>query len=76
MQTFKQIEPKLESAGFELYLSGKALGNPDIEHEIFTCKKGKYSGEVIDLFYNYYTGEIVRIEYSTQFADQMPTFSL
>ena len=57
--------------GFENYGS---FNEGELQHDILTCTKGKYSGEVIDLYYDYYTGEVSNIEYSTQFKGQLPTF--
>lgn len=44
------------------------------QHETHTCTKGKYSGEVIDIYYDMLSGDVKRIEYSTQFKGQEPTF--
>ena len=70
--TINQILPKLIKAGFESYGSF----NEGLQHEIFTCTKGKYSGEVVDVYYNYKTGLIHSIEYTCQFKNQIPTFRI
>jgi hypothetical protein len=57
-------------AGFEIYGSF----NEGEQHEILTCTKGKYSGEVIDIYYNWLSGQVSKVEYSTQFKGQEPTF--
>lgn len=57
-------------AGFEMYGSF----NEGLQHEILTCTKGKYSGEVIDIWWNYTTGQVHTIDYSTQFPNQSPSF--
>jgi len=58
-------------SGFESYGS---FNEGDLQHDILTCTKGKYDGEVIDLYYNYHTGEVSNIEYSSQFKGQQPAF--
>jgi len=45
-----------------------------LQHDILTCLEGKYSGEVIDIYYNWDSGEISKVEYSTQFKGQCPFF--
>lgn len=57
--------------GFELYGSF----NEGLQHDIFTCLKGKYDGEVIDIYWDYNTGEIKSIDYSTQTKGQKPMFT-
>lgn len=57
--------------GFESYGS---FNEGDEQHEILTCTKGKYDGEVIDIYYDFNTGEVFRSEVSTQFANQIPTY--
>lgn len=44
------------------------------QHEVLTCTKGKYSGEVIDIYYCMLSGNVTKIEYSTQFKGQEPAF--
>lgn len=74
---YSEISKKLYDADFDLYLSTSDNPNrPEIMHEIFTCVYGCYDGEVVDLFFDYFTGEIVNIEYSTQFKWQQPKFSI
>lgn len=58
-------------AGFETYGSF----NEGLQHEILTCTKGKYDGEVLDIWWNYKTGLVHTVDYSTQFKGQMPTFN-
>ena len=58
-------------AGFKLYASF----NEGLQHEILTCTNGKYSGEVIDIYWNYKTGLVHTVDYSTQFKGQDPTFT-
>jgi hypothetical protein len=61
---FNEIYPKLEALKFDLYLSTKSLYHEerDILHDIFICNEGKYKGQVIDIFYNIKTDEVVKIE--------------
>lgn len=66
-----QLIATAAKAGFETY---ECFNEGEFQHEILTCTKGKYSGEVIDLYYDFYTGKLNRVEYSTQFVGQSPTF--
>ena len=58
--------------GFDHYGS---FNEEDYQHEILLCNKGKYDGEVIDLYSEWYTGEILKVEYSCQTKTQKPTFT-
>lgn len=58
-------------SGFEPYGS---FNEGECQHDILTCAKGKYSGEVIDIYSDYQSGNVNRIEYSTQFKGQEATF--
>jgi hypothetical protein len=57
-------------SGFEIYASF----NEGLQHEILICTKGKYSGEVIDIYWNYNTGIVHTIDHSTQFFGQVSVF--
>lgn len=65
-----QIATQLHAAGFELYNSF----NEGLQHEIYTCTKGQYNGEVVDVYYNYRTGAVHGVDYSAQFKNQAPIF--
>lgn len=70
----QQIQPLLNLAaksGFEMYGSF----NEGLQHEILTCTKGKFSGEVIDIYWDYKTGLVHTVDYSTQFKGQSPIFT-
>jgi len=69
-QGIQQLLNIADKAGFKSYGSF----NEGLQHEILTCTKGKYSGEVIDIYWDYKTGKVDNIEYSTQFKGQEPTF--
>lgn len=71
MQNINQLISVASKSGFETYGSFR---EEDFQHEILTCIKGKYDGEVIDLYYDYHTGNVAKIEYSTQFKGQQPNF--
>lgn len=60
-----------EDNGFELYGSF----NEGLQHDIWTCLKGKYDGEVIDIYWNYKTGEVHTVDYSCQLPNQKSTFT-
>lgn len=70
MQTIQSIINQAIKAGFEVYGSF----NEGLQHEILTCTKGEYSGEVIDLYWDYKTGKVHTIDYSSQFKGQSPKF--
>ena len=73
METTK-IQTLLNSAhkfGFEQYGS---FNEGELQHDILTCTKGKFDGEVIDIYYNYKNGLVNKIEYSTQFIGQEANF--
>jgi hypothetical protein len=57
--------------GFEEYGS---FNEGDQQHLILTSTKGELSGEVIDFYYDYESGEISKIEHSTQFKGQESKF--
>lgn len=71
MNNINQLIATAAKAGFDSYGS---FNEGEFQHEILTCTKGKYSGEVIDLYYDFYTGNLNKVEYSTQFVGQLPTF--
>lgn len=71
MNTLNVLLNQAYKAKFETYGS---FNEGDEQHDILTCTKGKYDGEVIDIYYNYYTGEVNRTEISTQFKGQTATF--
>jgi hypothetical protein len=62
----------LYSKGFECYLSTKSLKHDDcmIHHDIYTCTEGIFAGEVVDVHYNYNTGLIHDLSFSSQFHTQ------
>lgn len=59
----------LEAKGFELYLSAKSKKHTEgnIFFDIYTCTKGIFSGEVVDIYYNFETGTIHDLAISSQF---------
>lgn len=71
MANINQLISAAYKAGFEVYGS---FNEGDSQHEILTCMKGKYDGEVIDLYYDYNTGNVSKIEYSAQFKGQEAAF--
>lgn len=66
LQVFAQAVP----VGFESYAT---FNERELDHEILTCTKGQYNGEVIDVYYDL-SGTVTKIEQSTQFKGQQPTF--
>ncbi len=71
-QTVSQLISKAEKSGFQSY--GSFNEGDDIQHDILTCTCGKFNGEVIDLYYDFYTGAVSKIEITSQFTGQQPTF--
>lgn len=65
---YTELSQLLDARNYELYLSTKSLmhDNPDILQEIHLCHQGKDKGCVIDVFYNFKTGEIIGVQKSTQ----------
>lgn len=59
-------------SGFESYGS---FNEGDCQHDILTCTKGKFDGEVIDIWYDYHSGIVSKVEVSCQFAGQVAKFA-
>jgi hypothetical protein len=72
MKNYQLISNLLENKGFELYLSTKSLNHeePNILQDIFTCTKGMFNGEVVDVYYDITNNEIKQISVSSQFHTQ------
>ena len=68
MTHISQLIAQAARAGFDSYGS---FNEGNLQHEILTYTNGKHSGEVIDIYYYFDTGEVKSIEYSNQFF--MPT---
>jgi hypothetical protein len=62
---YQKVCQILEDNEFECYVSSKI--NNKITQDIYTCTKGKFSGEVVDIYYNYVNDEVYEIAYSSQF---------
>lgn len=79
MTTVKQIEDEAIASGFEYYSD---FAHPDrIEHQMtniltLICIKGKYNGDVIDVWYKYDTGEVIHTSVYSQFHNTKPTFTI
>ena len=74
MKRTQKIQELLNVAmksGFEIYASF----NEGLEHIILTCTSGVHSGEVIDIYWNYFDGSIHTIDISTQFKGQTASFN-
>jgi len=71
MTNINQLIATAAKSGFEPYGS---FNEGENQHDILTCIKGKYSGEVIDIYSDYQSGNVNKIEYSTQFKGQDPAF--
>lgn len=72
MKNYQLLSTLLENKGFELYLSTKSLEHQEsnILHDIFTCTKGIFNGEVVDVHYNIGNDEVKQISVSSQFHTQ------
>lgn len=68
MLHYQDLMNSLDQNNFDLYLSTQSLEHSDgnILHDIYTCTKGKYSSDVVDIYYNFGTDEVIKIEYSNQ----------
>jgi len=64
---YQRICQVLEDNEFECYLSSKV--NDKIQQDIYTCTRGKYNGEVVDVYYNYVSDEVFEMAFSSQFGD-------
>jgi hypothetical protein len=64
---YQRICQVLEDNEFECYLSSKV--NDKIQQDIYTCTRGKFNGEVVDVYYNYVSDEVFEMAFSSQFAD-------
>lgn len=79
MKTLQQIESKAYASGFNHYSD---FAHPDkVEYpriNIFTltCTEGEHNGDVVDVWYNYDTGEIKHVSIYSQFPNTKPTFSI
>lgn len=67
----QQLTDIAKANGFELYGSF----NEGLQHDIWICTKGKYDGEVIDIWWVYDGGKIHTVDYSCQTKGQKPTFT-
>ena len=72
-----QIIKELEKNGFQSYGD---FSHPDsfeykgINQCYFTCLSGKYDGDVVELWYNWQTGEITKKSTYSQFYNCEPKF--
>ena len=71
--TFQEIITKADNAGFEFYGS---FAEGELQHEILTCTKGRYNGEVLDIYYDYKKGDVHVVEVTSQFKGQEPKFKI
>ncbi len=71
----QKLSDMIQALGFKEYGS---FNEEDGQHDILTCTErgNKYDGEVVDLYWDYKTGEVTKVEQSTQFMDQQPTLAL
>lgn len=85
METINQVSGNINSLadfisklGFNLYGSFNEDSAGDevrMQHDTYTCTKGKYSGDVIDVYYNYNTGQIHHKEVCSQFVGHSSVFN-
>ena len=62
---YQKICQVLENNEFECNVSSKL--NDKITQDIYTCTKGKFNGEVVDIYYNYVSDEVYELAFSSQF---------
>lgn len=73
MPNINKLISAAEKAGFEVY--GSFNEGEDVQHDILTCTNGQYSGEVIDVYYGFYTGDVSKVEQSCQFPATHPHYA-
>ena len=62
------VKKKVDAQAKKLYLSTKSLEHEGpILQDIFTCTKGIFNGEVVDVFYDITNNEVKQISVSSQF---------
>lgn len=73
-QTINDLIRQATKAGFESY--GNYRTEEDhIQYESMTCTKGEFDGEVIEIHYEYNSGEVTRVEQYCQFPENHPHHS-
>lgn len=68
-----KLQAICNSAGFEDY-GDFETEEREIRNSIMTCIKGEFSGEVIEIYYNYHTGGIVKVMHYCQFPIGHPHY--
>lgn len=71
MNTLNTIISEATAAGFLSYGNFRTEDD-NIQCETLTCTEGDYSGEVIDIYYDYYTGNVTRVDHYSQFPVNHP----
>jgi hypothetical protein len=74
MKNVNQLISQAIKSGFESYGNFRTEDD-SVQRETLTCTKGKFSGEVIDIDYNYQSGEILKTTVSSQFPVSHPHYS-
>ena len=74
MNNINSLSTLISKAGFESYGNFRTEDKA-IQCEIFTATKGKYCGENIELYYDYNTGVITKVEQYCQFPVNHPHYS-
>jgi hypothetical protein len=71
-KSINEVAQVLESKGFDCYLSTKSLKHDsrNVFHDVYTCTKGAFDGEVVDIHYDFNNGIIHDLSCSSQFHTQ------
>jgi hypothetical protein len=73
------LDKFLTDLGFELYLTVPEDTFKDeekLDHSTYTCISGKYSGDVVDVWYNPQSGRVSHKEAASQFKESIPVIRL
>lgn len=75
MTNVNQLTALANKSGFEWYgCYATDLWGAN-QHEVWTCTKGKYSGEVLDIYYDMLSGDVNHTEVASQFPANHPHYS-
>lgn len=66
-----EVSAILQKSGFSEYGS---FNEGEFQHDTYTCTKGKFDGDVVDVYWNWHSGKVIRVEVSSQFKANKPLF--
>lgn len=74
MPNVNQLIAQALKAGFNSYGNFRT-DDDEIQCETLTCIDGQFSGEVLEINYNYSSGEVVKVNHFSQFPVNHPHYS-